>query len=168
MPSQSGLVSRLASTRSSSTRLKRDELSPVWGELGAKRLGELGERLDGDNAAAGQRLDDCYGIDSGTGAVIHDRFVTRQLQERHHSALRQSGQARRSLEAAGVFRIERVGHQAATAATVVISNAGGLCRCFFTVQRFMALTMASRYLSGKSAGSRSSRSILLIRPAAGS
>ena len=127
-------------------------------ELGAEHLGEARERLDGDDAAVGHGARHGHGVDAGPGTVVHDCLVALEPQQRHDGRLRQGSQARRVLQPPGVLRVERVGHHAAT---VVTSNAGGWCRCFFTVQRLMAFTMAARYLSGKPAGSFSSRSILL-------
>ena len=55
---------------------------------------------------------------------------------------------------------------AATAATVVIENFGGCARCFLTAQSSIALTMASRYLSGNPGGVCNSSSMLSMRPTA--
>ena len=59
--------------------------------------------------------------------------------------------------------VELVGHQASV---VVMSNAGGWCRCFLTEQRLMELMTADLYFSGKPAGSFKSMSTLLMSPGA--
>ena len=126
-------------------------------DLGAQHLSQARERLDGDHSTVGHSLSHGDGVDAGAGAVVDHGLVARQAQQRDDRGRRQGRQAGRVLETAGVLGVEGVGHHVAT---VLISNGGGWWRCFFTVQRFMALTMASWYFSGKPAGSCSSRSIL--------